>query len=59
LPGDRLFIAQDDMLAVTNYIGKITAPVERLLGVSSLGASTVRNFETLGRAFNKNSGSGF
>jgi hypothetical protein len=59
LPGDRLFIAQDDMLAVTNYIGKITAPVERLMGVGSLGASTVRNFQTLGRQFNKNNGRGF
>jgi protein involved in polysaccharide export with SLBB domain len=58
LPGDRLFIAQDDMLALTNYIGKVVGPVERVLGVGTLGASTVRNFQTLGRQFNKNQNAG-
>ena len=60
LPGDRLFIAQDSMLAFTNYISKIVGPVERLAGVASLGASTVRNYQTLGRQFNRNTnGRGF
>ena len=29
-------------------------PIERLLGVSSLGASSVRGFQILGRSYNQN-----
>lgn len=53
MPGDRVFIAEDGVVAVNNFIAKVTAPIERLLGVSTLGASTVRNFQTLGRNFNR------
>ena len=53
LPGDRLFIAEDKLMLVTNLIGKVTAPFERLLGIASLSASTVRGYETLGRDYNK------
>jgi polysaccharide biosynthesis/export protein len=53
LPGDRIFIAQDRMMAVTNIIAKFTAPFERILGISSLSASTVRGYQTLGRNYNK------
>jgi hypothetical protein len=34
----------------------MTAPIERLLGISSLGTSTVRGFQTLGRGYNANRG---
>lgn len=52
LPGDRVYIAQDQVIAVNNFIAKITAPIERLLGTTSLTASTARNVQTLGRAYN-------
>ena len=47
LPGDRLFIAEDKTVAVNNWLAKKTAPIERVLGVISLGASTIENVERL------------
>ena len=52
LPGDRLFISEDGKVAFNNYVLKATAPFYQLLGVSELGATTVRGFETTGRAYN-------
>lgn len=53
LPGDRIFIAQDQMVTLTNVVTKITGPFERLLGIASLSGSTVRSYQTLGRNYNK------
>ena len=53
MPGDRVFIAEDNVSAFSNYLAKVTMPVERLLGVSSLGASATRGFQTLGRNYNR------
>jgi len=52
MPGDRVFIAEDQTLALTNLISKVTSPVQQLLGVAGQGVSTVRNTQTLGRAYN-------
>ena len=53
LPGDRVFIAEDNVSAFNNYLAKLTMPVERLLGLSSLGASATRSFQTMGRHYNQ------
>jgi polysaccharide biosynthesis/export protein len=53
LPGDRVFIAEDNVSAFNNYLAKVTMPIERLLGVASLGTSATRGFQTLGRSYNK------
>jgi polysaccharide export outer membrane protein len=42
LPGDRVFIAQDQWIAFDSIIGKLTAPFERIFGFTLLGAGTVR-----------------
>jgi polysaccharide export outer membrane protein len=42
LPGDRLFIAEDHLVALNNKISKNIAPVERVLGVIGLAESTLR-----------------
>src|SRR5208283_3832219 len=52
MPGDRVFIAQDDMIAANTIVNKLVAPVERLLGIASLGTSFIRSTETMGRAYN-------
>jgi len=54
MPGDRVFIAEDNVTAFNTFLTKVTAPVERLLGVGSLGASTIRSYQTLGRGYNQN-----
>jgi len=52
LPGDRVFIEDDHMVGLNNVLGKFTAPLERLLGIAGLGSSTVRGYQTMGRAYN-------
>ena len=38
LPGDRIYVQADQMIAVDNFISKLTAPVERIMGTILLGA---------------------
>lgn len=54
MPGDRLFIAGDNLIAFNTFLTKLTAPVERLLGIGSLGTSFARSAQTLGREYNRN-----
>ena len=59
LPGDRIFIAEDGMIALNNFIGKLTSPLEELFGITSLGSSTIRGLQTMGRNFSRDRGRGF
>ena len=43
MPGDRIYIQADRMVAFSNTIEKLVAPVERVLGVSLLGFNVLRN----------------
>jgi polysaccharide export outer membrane protein len=54
LPGDRVFIAQDQWVAFDSIIGKITAPFERIFGFALLGASTVQQYNRFPFGFNPN-----
>jgi polysaccharide export outer membrane protein len=58
LPGDRIFIAEDGMMALNSFIGKLTSPLEQLFGITSLGTSTIRSLQTMGRGYNRNRGTG-
>jgi len=42
LPGDRLFIQEQNILRVDSVIAKLTQPFERVLGFALLGANTVQ-----------------
>jgi len=53
MPGDRVFVASDNMIATNTWLTKMTAPIERLLGIVSLGTSSARGWETLGREYNR------
>lgn len=53
MPGDRVFIAEDNLIAANTFISKVTAPIERLLGIASLGTSSIRGMQTLGRNYNR------
>lgn len=44
LPGDRVFIAEDKLIALDTGIAKLTAPFERIMGFSLLGVGTVTRF---------------
>jgi len=53
LPGDRVFISEDGLVALSNWVNKMLAPMERIAGVTSLYGSTVRSFQMLGRNFQR------
>lgn len=40
LPGDRVFIAEDRMVAFDTWVAKITSPLERIMGFTLLGTGT-------------------
>jgi polysaccharide biosynthesis/export protein len=44
LPGDRIFVAEDHLMALDMALGKIIAPIERVMGFSLLGVGTVTRF---------------
>lgn len=47
LPGDRIFIAQDPMVAFNNFVAKAKAPFEHVLGFGGLTVSTIRSFRSV------------
>ena len=44
LPGDRLFIAEDKLVALDTGLAKLLAPAERVMGFSILGAGVATRF---------------
>lgn len=44
LPGDRVYVNVDPWIRTDNYLAKVLSPVERILGITLLGNSTVRSF---------------
>jgi polysaccharide export outer membrane protein len=44
LPGDRVFVAEDGLIAFDTGLGKIIAPIERVMGFSLLGVGAVTRF---------------
>lgn len=41
MPGDRVFVAEDKLVALDTQLAKIITPVERLMGFTLLGTATV------------------
>lgn len=42
LPGDRIFVSQDRLIAVNSLVTKVLNPVERMFGFTLLGAQTIQ-----------------
>jgi len=42
LPGDRLFIAEDKLSRLDNFVASVTQPFERVFGFMLLGAQTIQ-----------------
>ncbi len=53
LPGDRLYLVDDSLVAANGFIGRLTDPLERLLSIGSLGATTIYRMQVLGRNYNR------
>jgi len=59
LPGDRLFVKSYCLTEADNTLARVLSPIERLLGVTLLGTSTVRSFNGNNNGFGNNFGNGF
>ena len=44
LPGDRVYIAQDEMVTLNTMVSKVISPFERVMGFLGLSGSTVRTW---------------
>jgi polysaccharide export outer membrane protein len=44
LPGDRVFVAEDKMVALDTKLGKLFAPAQRIMGFALLSVQTVSRF---------------
>ena len=53
MPGDRLFIVDDNLMAANSFIGRVTTPLARLLSIGSLGADSIRGMQVTGRNYNR------
>ena len=42
LPGDRLYVSEDKLVAFDTAMGKIMSPFERIFGVTLLGTQTIQ-----------------
>ncbi len=44
-PGDRVYVGPDRLIRFDNYLAKILAPVERVLGITLLGSSAYQSLQ--------------
>jgi polysaccharide export outer membrane protein len=58
LPGDRIFIAQDNWIALDSWVNRVTAPFERLFGFSLLGAQTIQTMNRFPLGLTSGTGGG-
>ncbi len=48
LPGDRVFIQSQELIRTNNALAKAFAPIERIFGLTLLGATTVQSIQQIG-----------
>ena len=51
LPGDRLFVAQDPLIAADSFITKVTRPFERIFGFTLLGTQAILRIDQFRNPF--------
>jgi protein involved in polysaccharide export with SLBB domain len=51
LPGDRIFVAEDRLLALNNLAQKVINPVERMMGFTLLSAQTIQFLQRFPQGF--------
>jgi polysaccharide biosynthesis/export protein len=56
LPGDRIFIAENKLIAFDAALNKVIAPFERLFGFTLLGTQTIQTINRFPQGLNTNSG---
>jgi polysaccharide biosynthesis/export protein len=56
LPGDRVFVSVDPLIAVDGFLGRVISPIQRIFGFALLGQGTVQGFHTSGSSSNSTTG---
>lgn len=59
LPGDRVYIQADPLIALDGFVSKVFAPIERTFGVTLLGATTIKQLQNMGRTSGQGGLGGF
>ncbi|MBX9626317.1 MAG: polysaccharide biosynthesis/export family protein [Gemmataceae bacterium] len=54
LPGDRIYVKAQRLVTIDTALSRIISPVERIFGVTLLGANTVNQINGRGFGFNNN-----
>lgn len=54
LPGDRIFVQSYPLVSIDTKLARAFAPIERILGITLLGTSTVRNISNNNGGFGNN-----
>ncbi|HJT36247.1 MAG TPA: polysaccharide biosynthesis/export family protein [Pirellulales bacterium] len=49
MPGDRVFVAHDRLVAIDTALSKFTAPFDRMFGATLLGTNTVKSIKFFNR----------
>jgi polysaccharide export outer membrane protein len=58
LPGDRLFVQSNPLISVSNRMSQLFMPIERVMGITLLGAATVSSVEAIKSAGGAGGGAG-
>jgi polysaccharide biosynthesis/export protein len=58
LPGDRMYIAEDKLVALDTALAKVISPVERVFGITLLGTQTVHQIKFFSNATSGGGGGG-
>jgi polysaccharide export outer membrane protein len=54
LPGDRIYVKAQRLVTIDRTLTRIFAPIERVFGITLLGANTVNQIQGRGNGFNGN-----
>jgi protein involved in polysaccharide export with SLBB domain len=58
IPGDRVYVRAQSLITLDTQIARIISPVERIFGITLLGASTYQTVNNAGNRTNTGTGSG-
>lgn len=58
MPGDRLYVSEDKLVAFDTALGKLISPVERVLGVTLLGTNTAQRIVFFKQSASNGGGNG-
>ena len=59
LPGDRVYISEDKLIALDTFVGKVISPFERMFGFTTLATQGIETIKHPGLSLSGNGRGGF